>query len=165
MSYPNTASSLAGYGGALVDYGAIGVVDPTTDRSAANVNQAFADVAAMTHTSGRAWVRFLGHATLPSLALSDASDAAWGNSAPVLPVVTKGGTGIYVVTWPTTITDELGNSQSVVLRTADASVEGSTPYWTPQCSMTSANVVTVYTFNTSAAANDLAGVTIFLQVG
>ena len=49
---PETAS-LASYGGPKNDYSA--VIDPSTDWSAAGVNPAYGDVAALTHTAFRVW--------------------------------------------------------------------------------------------------------------
>lgn len=148
------------------------VTDPTTDQTAGQnntgnpgANQQMTSTAAMTHTSRRCWARFLGNATTPTIAVSNGHDAHWGSGSPVKPTVAHTGTGTYTMTWPATVTDALGQSHTVNLRWAKVQVEGATPYWPPQCSVTSPNVVTVYTFDTGHSANDLVGVTIFVEAG
>jgi hypothetical protein len=153
--------TIATYGGALVDEAP--VRDATTDESAASINLVKMNVAGATHTQDRAWVRFVGHATTPADPTSNVHDAVWGDSVSVKPSPAKGGTGIYDITWPATVTDELGATHSVNLRTARCSIEGSALYFAT-ATVTAPNVVRVRIFNTSFAANDAAGVTFLLTV-
>lgn len=151
------------FGGALEDYG-IGIVDPTTDRAAEDGNKAFANVAMMTHTNPRAVCRFVGHATTPTDPTSGlVHDAQWGDAVAVKPTVAKTGTGVYTITWPTDVDDELSESHALNLKAAWGQAEGSTAYHV-QCSVTSANVVTVYVFDMAGTANNAAAATISVWV-
>lgn len=157
-------SSIADYGvpaGGFQDGEGIAVVDPTTDQSGAAASAAFCDVAQMTRTADRCWARFVAGAS-PALAATNPHEAMWGNSAGVAPVVAHIATGQWTVTWPATVTDQLGNSHNVNLRKARVTVEGSTLGFA-QCSVTSPNVVTVYGFSTAFAANDLTGITLLVE--
>jgi hypothetical protein len=161
MTLPNQADPDT-YGmpsGGWSDYDPL--VDPTTDVASAGGNNFIADVAGMTHTARRCWARFVG-GTSPTLATSNSNGAVWGEGAPPTPAHSS--TGVYTMTFPTTITDAMGVTYPVNLRWAKASVEGSTAYWNPQCTV-SGNVITIYTFNSSASPNDLSGVTIFVEAG
>jgi hypothetical protein len=154
MTFPDT-DSLNTYGGELVDYAP--VIDPTTDRSAAAMNSALASVAGMTHCAPRAICTFTTHATSPVLVNSL---AAWGdNSFVVAPTIAHSATGTYTITYPTSYTNELGDTQTISLRYAHGQAISSTRYGV-QCEVTSANVVTVYTFNAAGSANDIAGVNV-----
>ena len=111
MPLPDT-DDVAVFGGAnLVDYGGQGVIDPTTDRGASSVNPLVNDVACMTHTAVRAWVRFAPTGTsTPSLVASDtlwAGSTNGGNPNNAAPVPTRTGVGLYVVTLPSTVYDEI----------------------------------------------------------
>lgn len=119
MALPGIAS-FDDYGGEKQDYSP--PEDVTTDRSAAEINPAFADVAAMTRMIPRAYVAFTADGGGPACTIVD-SDAVWGNATAVLPVLTYNGDGDYTVEWPSTIVDELGNTVSVNLRRGMAQTE------------------------------------------
>ena len=157
-------SSASDYGmpdGGFKDGEGIAVVDPTTDQSAAGASAQMVDTAQMTRTAVRCWVRFVAGAS-PTLAATNPHEAMWGNSNAVTPVVGKTATGTWTVTWPATVTDQLGGSHTLNLRKATAKVEGSTLKFV-QCSVTSPNVVTVYGFDTTFAAYDLTGITLLVE--
>lgn len=162
MTFP-AKDTIAGYGGVLNDYAA--VVDPTTDRPAAGSNQAYGTAAAMTHNAAKAFARVVLAASTGALALasSNGHDAAWGSSAPVVPTLVRTALGVFTITWPATITDEIGATQSVFFRYAQGTVEGASAYLLTS-SVTAANVVTLYAWTTAGAASDLVGVTINLTV-
>ena len=155
MALPGSAS--------INDYGGIKqndepVEDYTTDEDANDRNRAFEDCAAMTHTATRCWRSFIGNATTPTDPVTSIHDANWGNSLGVKATVARVATGQYTVTFPTTVTDELGVVHTLVLRRAWVNAEGST--FTPcQATVTSSNVITVYTYNAAGAANDGVGIT------
>jgi hypothetical protein len=161
MTFPEN-DTLDTYGGALND--AQPVEDPTTDRAAVAANQAYASAAAMTGTAPLAWCRFTADATTPLLAAQNGSNACWGNTAPVRPVVTHLGTGHYRVTYPTTVTDALGVVHTVNIKRAAASVEGAALQFASVVPF-SGNIVDVYTFNAALAANDIVGSTLYLVIG
>lgn len=150
MTFP-AIDSINTYGGVLTDYAP--VADPTTDRPAAGVNKALATVAMMSHCAPRAIVQFTGHATTPVL---NDHDAAWGDGVSVAPVVTVSGTG-YDITFPSSITDENGDTQSVSLRWGHAQSTSASEY-SAQVSATSSNVLHLNTF-AAGVANLAAGVT------
>jgi hypothetical protein len=102
MTLPDI-DTLTTYGGGLNDFSP--VVDPTTDRPAAGANAAYASLAAMTATAPRAWVRMtLNGASAPTLV---AHNSHWGNQIGVAPVLSRSSAGVLVVTWPTTVTDQI----------------------------------------------------------
>lgn len=146
----------ASYGGALANYAA--VEDPTTDEDASWRNLYAANVAAMTQTIARAWCAFEGHGTTPVDPASNIHGAVWGDSLGVKPVVERTGTGVYTITWPETVSDELNEEHTVNLRRCWASVSGSSLYFHTE-TVTAPNEVTLRVFNTSFAANDGVGVT------
>ncbi len=132
------------------------IENPTTDLPAPLANQFMADCAGMTRTATRAWARFTAAASTGAMTLND-YDTTWGEVfTNVAPVEARSSTGVFTLTFPQTITDSLGNTYTVNFRRAAVSVEGSTLYLA-QCSVTAANVITCYVFNTSFAANDAVG--------
>ena len=99
------------------------VEDVSTDRSALEVNTAFAGISMMSHTSVRAWVNFTLGAT-PQIADGyTAWDAQWKSATPTLPIIANTGTGIYTVTFPAQVEDDmkLGNLHSLNFRSVQAS--------------------------------------------
>jgi hypothetical protein len=174
MTLPNVADPNADYGmpdGGFADY-LKSPTDPTTDWTSGNPpdttgtggpggNQLIVDVAGMTRTARRCWARFVA-GTSPTIATHDAN---WGNDSGVKPLVAHGSTGVFTLTWPTTITDKLGVIRSVNLRYPERpNVEGAVLYFA-QATMTSPTLMTVYVFNSAGAANDATGVTIFVAAG
>lgn len=108
MPLPSTPSSLDTTGGQHGDYHQ--QEDPTTDLLAAQFDQLSVDCSSMTRITRQAWVLFSG-LTYTSGTQSipvTLHRALWGFSNAVKPVVDQTATGVYHVTWPTTITDELG---------------------------------------------------------
>ena len=158
-------SSVDDYGGLLADYDP--VVDPTTDREATAMNQALVDTAAMTQTAGRAWCRIvLGSA--PALANPNGSGAGWGNSVPPVPTH-PAGNGAYVVTWPATVTDALGNTKAlnftrIVACHLETALGGPT-FGFAQALVLGAYSVGVAVGDHTGTAADLAGVVLYIEVG
>lgn len=148
------------YGGPKTDEGPI--ESPTTQLSGPDYTKLAASTAAMTHTGIRAWVRFVTAATTGAMTLTS-HDAGWGNSAPVTPLLARTGTGVFTVTWPTSVNDELSLPHTVNARAVLAPVvEGSTAANTARVAITAPNVLTVYTFASGVAA-DIVGSTIGVQ--
>jgi hypothetical protein len=156
-------ATLQGYGGALLDYSP--PVDPTTDPSAAGRNPAFADIAAMTHVAPRAFARFALSGTVLAPVLL-AHDETWnnGNPANVAPVVARAGVGIYTVTWPATVFDEIpagmpGSSPAgfpVNLRGGWACASNVADFYDAHVVPTAPNVLTLYLWTFSGGAFVLA---------
>ena len=137
------------YGGSKTDYTAI--VDPTCDRSAAEINTAFASAAMATRTSIRAYCQILGHATTPTIV---SHNAQWGNSLAVIPVIVRSATGVYSLTFPATVLDALGNTQSINLSSGQISITNTTPGFATVTKV-NANTFTVSLFSAAGTASDL----------
>ena len=113
--------SLAYYGGPTQDQ--TPVIDPTTDRSAAGINQALSSVGAMTLTAVTAWVRFqIVTGSPPTVGVINYS-AIWNNGNNPAPTISRTSTGIYVITFPGTVYDDIPTQLSGV----NGVVPGSTP--------------------------------------
>lgn len=116
---PNSAT-YSDYGGEKQDYSA--PEDPTTDRSAAEMNEAFLDTAAMTRTISRAWFTFTvsgGVCTVTD------HDAVWGNDLSVKPAVVYQIPGRYLVSIPPSVVDARGVSRTPNLKCGGANAEDS----------------------------------------
>jgi hypothetical protein len=160
-------SSLATFGGTMTNYSA--VVDPTTDEDAKYRNRYACDVAMMGHTSVRAICRFLAvNGSDPTdSTIGFVHDALWGSLVAVKPTVARTGEGVWTVTWPSTVDDELtaedasiggGVTHSVSIRAAIAqgtAVSGVLKHATAE--VTSSTVVTVRGFLADGTADDIAG--------
>lgn len=168
MTLPDI-SSLDHFGGALNNYAP--VTDPTTDEDAKYRNRYACDVAMMGHTAPRGFVRFVtANGSDPTDPASNPHDALWGSSFAVKPAVARTGEGVWTVTLPTTVADELtsedasiggGVSHTVNVRAvlAQASaVSGVLKFATAE--VTSANVITVRGFLANGTADDIPGATI-----
>jgi len=159
LTLPDT-DTLANVGGALVDYGS-GVEDPTTDRPAAAANIGYADAVAATHTAVRAWVRIVGSATAPTVATHD---SVWGNTLAVAPTLVRNGVGDITITWPASVTDELGAAHNVNIRGCQSpNVEGAT-LGIMNLTQVTANTARLRMLSTAGAASDFAGVTVLCAV-
>ena len=155
MSLPNS-DSFDQLGGKKINYSQI--EDPNTDVDAGQYSQMCFDVAMMTATSPRCWVRFTG-GTSPVLV---AHNSVWGNSAPVTPVIAHTSTGTYTITFPSTVNDGLGTPSSTItvnLRVAWDSVDGGLFTQSARAWVTAPNVISVKTY-LSGASDDLSGITI-----
>lgn len=97
-------ASIASYDGVKADYSA--PIDSSTDRTAAGVNPAYGDVAAMTHTAFRAWIRLTLYSSgaAPTVV---AHDETWNNGLNAAPVAARTTGGQFTVTYPSTVVDEI----------------------------------------------------------
>lgn len=143
------------------------VEDASTDQSAAQHNQMTCDVAMMTRMGPRASVTFTG-ATYTSgtqvLAVT-AHRAQWGNAAPVAPTVSQTATGVFIATWPATVTDELGATVSVSFTEIESiAVGGSTVplLWT--FGTVTANTAVFYLWTDAGAASPANAKSIILRM-
>jgi hypothetical protein len=154
--------TLATLGGALQNYSP--VEDPTTDLDAATYNITRLDVASMTQTSNRAWVNFTANTTTGTMTLV-AHAAHWGSSIAVAPTLARVTTGTFTVTWPATVTDDLGNVHTLNMRFAKGNARGGGTYYDVQAQPSGLNSVTVYVYNSANALTDAAGVAIDIWWG
>ncbi len=138
--------SLASVGGSLQDYSA--VKDPTVERPASGANTAYYDAVAATNTVPRAWARITLNGSATPILVAHA--ATWGNALAVAPTPARSTNGLYTVTWPATVNDEIpptspgggSNPHTVNLRWGNANVRGATIFQS-QVDITSANVATL----------------------
>ena len=122
MSLPPDTLSYSDLGGTKTEYSA--PVDTSTDRSAAEVNLAFAATAAMTRTSTKLWFKFsVSGAGAPTLV---AWDASWKGGTVTPPTIALIATGKYTITLPATVLDEQGTSHSLNFQGVTASICKST---------------------------------------
>lgn len=163
MTLPDKDSATGTFGAPFTNFHP--VEDPTTDMDAGAGNKLIADVAMMTHTVGRAWVRFAG-LTLsggpPDAITVVDHDALWGSGTSVKPTVSHTATGVYVITWATTQVDELGVSHTLNIKRPMAWALSGDRSNAKVVSFT-ANTITINTFNDAGAANALNGTTIFVE--
>lgn len=153
MALPGVAS-IATYGGALKNFSA--VRDSTTDRAAAGTNPAYGDLAAMTHTAPRAWLRFQPNgSSAPTFAPTNAHDEMWNNGNNAAPTITRSTTGTYAAAFPSTVLDEIpsgldgANSAGYALnlRAPFANIElGSTTNYDVRAKVTAPNIITILIF-------------------
>lgn len=136
------------------------VVDPETEMAAAYMNRMIAQLAMVSHTLPRAWVRVTA-GIAPSAA---DHDAVWGDGAGVAPTLARTGTGVYTVTWASAYDDlqDQAEEHQLTLRAASVSVSHSGAARIPQWTLTSATVVTVNVYDAAGAAADCDA--FFLQV-
>ena len=162
-------SSLDDFGGPMANYAP--VTDPTTDEDAKYRNRYACDVAMMGHSAPRGFVRFVTtNGAAPTDPTSNIHDAMWGSTAGVKPVVARTGEGVWTVTLPATVDDELtaepvavggGVTHTVNVRAAFAQatpVAGVLKHAVAE--PTAANVITVSGFLADGTADDITGSTI-----
>ena len=153
--------TVADYGGALENYAP--VEDPTTDQDADAANEWKASTAAMTHTATRAWVRMVSQAATPTSPSTNLYDSMWGSDLSVAPTFARTGVGVYTITWPATVTDELGEPHALNIRWGRGSLENQAAVVCVE--PTTVNSVTVRLFDMAGAAADYAGKVILVEVG
>lgn len=160
MTLPSI-DTLGTYGGAKQNYSQI--EDPLTDRDADDANKAYASCAAMTQTAVRAWARMVCNTSTGALTLAPTNpcDATWPNTLANRPTLTRVSTGIFRLTWPTTITDDLGSDHELNFRAAECHIE--TAFGFTQARVVAANIVEIRLANTSGTASDFAGITVFVK--
>jgi len=151
-----SVASLSTYGGALNDYSP--PIDASTDRPAAGANPAYGDTAAMTHTAIRGWARFTpAGSSTPTLA---SHDETWNNGNNSAPTIARSEEGIYTLTYPATVYDEIpatspggvsgGYALNLRAGFCNEEIGGSTLY-KAIAFITSPNVVTVKIFSVGSS--------------
>lgn len=113
--------SIDDFGGVKKD--GVPVEDPKIEMSAAEDMRRSEDLAHLTHTSERAFVRFATStgSNGPIAATGGASHMGTGSAD--LPVIAKVGTGQYTITYRATFTDKLGIVEPVVFRGSSGRVK------------------------------------------
>lgn len=149
MPLPSEPSDLDTYGGPKID--ADDPVDGDTDRKAAEVNQAFLDLGQMTNMTHKARLAFtVADGVVRHRAL-------WGSALAIKPNFVHAGTGVFSFTFPTSITDALGEVHDISFTDGLTNFTGSTPY---VCNVTvdTANTITVRVWSVAGSLTNPAGV-------
>jgi len=108
------------YGGEKVDRTA--AQNRETDVSADDINALAEHSAQMTRTSMKAIVAFTTvSAGAPQVAVASWWSTQWGRGVAQKPTIAKTDQGIYVITFPTTFADGLGNTETLAFQ--DGAVE------------------------------------------
>lgn len=134
------------------------VVNPRTEVDFAEYERLCTTVAQLSHTVPKALLRCDDTAGVQDYA------SVWGDTVSVRPTVVRTGTGIYTITWAASYADLNPTvarqvSTPVAIRFAVAAYDVfsgypvNTLYPSPQAALTSANVVTVYTFDSGGASD------------
>ncbi len=161
MTLPDT-DSMDTFGGVLVNYG--DVEDPTTDEDAAYRNKYVADTAMMTVTAPRAFVTFVGSNSSPGDPSGFVHGAMWGSGPDVKPVVTIASPAEYLITYPATVIDPLDVEHTLNFRRAYAQIESSGVLRHAAAKVSSANTVTVWTFDGTATIDYCVGCNITVWI-
>lgn len=139
------------------------VQDPTTEVASAFFNRMRAQVAMLSHTAPRAWVRVTVAAGVATLA---DHDAVWGNTAPVAPVVARLGAGSFTVTWAAAYTDlrddGSAESHSVTIRAINVGLKTSGAILAHSYAISSPNIAGLNVYNSVSAGTDPAEFTLFV---
>lgn len=143
---PTTISS---YGGPYVDAGT--VENPQTDLSADYGNLVMEHTAQLTNTAVRVIVSFAPAASDPVVV---DHDSLWGSGEAQKPTIARGSAGIYVITWPATMTDGLDEVETVALRYAKSELDTDSDY---RCNVSArtANTITVRCRDAAGTLSDL----------
>lgn len=144
------ASDILTYGAPKKNY-EISVVDPETDLDATEYNKLACDVAMASRMVDRAEVQFTG-GTAPTVV---SFEAVWKSKTMTTPIVTRTATGVYAITLPTSVQDELLGSHNVNLKAASGSCAGATALHVQATADT--NVITAYVFDMAGAPADGSG--------
>ena len=159
MSTLPTASTYESLGGQIIDYDEI--VDPTTDLPASADCETRANVAAMSRMTKRVWFTWTNNGSVGTIVLFD---SVVGNSAGNYPTINKQNTGHWRFTFPALVVDLLGNETAWSFKTASGQVLHNEPIHV-QCKVIAPNTIDVYMWTLpSAAANDVGGVSINVEV-
>lgn len=160
MALPGKATLADTYGGPYANERP--VEDSTTEVDAPFFNEMGADTAAATRTAVRAWVAFAGltyTAGDQSIAVVD-HDAVWGGAIGVIPTIIQNPAGTYVITWPTTVDDELGETHTLDIQMPLQPTLITATLMDVRVSAFTANTITLKTFSAAGAADALNGIPI-----
>ncbi len=143
---PTTISS---YGGPYVDAGT--VENPQTDLAAAYGNMLMEHVAQLSNTAPRVIVSFAPAASDPVVVTHT---SMWGSGDAQKPTIARGLAGIYVITWPATMTDGLDGVETLALRYAKSELDTDSDY---RCNVSArtANTISVRCRDNTGTLSDL----------
>lgn len=148
-------------GGPFID--AEPVENPQTEQSADLGNRMLEDVAQMTRTSEKAFLKFATQTGNGSITPHADSRTQWGSSSAYFPTLSHTATGTYLATYDTEyddglvggVSDAVAETETVSFIGGGGDVHGST-FGHVQVSLAD-NVVTIYVFDAAGALTDLGG--------
>ncbi len=141
------------------------ITDPTTEISADILKEIAVNSCAATHTVSRAIVSFqcaTYTSGSQSITVID-SDAVWGNLALVLPTVVQTSAGVYVITWPESLHDELGGDHTVNIRFPHNPVVIGSTYGSAMVVSKTAHSITIQAYDIDCVPDSLNGDTIVVS--
>lgn len=134
------------------------VEDPSTELSADYYEVMAEDVAQLTRTAYRAILVFTTSAASPANAVR--TQTCWGDPLSYAPVITRGGVGIYTLTYPASFLDGLNVSETVSFFAAHGQVSSLTEDGYVRCTVAGAVInVRVYRSDTNALSDFTTGTT------
>ncbi len=142
-------------GGLKVDEHA--VEDDATDLGADYWNELITDAAAMAQTSFRAWALVGLAATTGAMSIV-AHGAQWGADIAVRPTPSRSSDGVFVLTWPATVTDALDVVHNVSFRGFLRPNLDSATLYHAQCASNAANSVTFRVWDAAGSLSNAVGV-------
>lgn len=134
------------------------IEDITREEDAEDRNRFVTDVAMLTRTAARCVADVMLEAATVDMVLIE-HESMWGAESAVAPTMTRASTGVFRVTWPASVQDELGESHDVNLQRAQVSVRGTAPLLHTE-EVTAPNQITVRIFDLAGAPDDAAGTVI-----
>jgi hypothetical protein len=155
MSDPRTIET---YGGVFDD--AEPVEDPTVEQSADYANRLHEDVAQLTRTTFKAWVKFVPTGVAaPTTVVASAGRSHMGTGGGNLPTIAKTGTGTYTITYPASWTDDTDEDEDISFIDGFAMVNGGNADVgsTAQIVSIIANVVVIKVYDETFTLADLSG--------
>lgn len=164
MGLPDSSDISDDYGGPYANQRP--TEDGSTEMDAEFGNQLMNDVAMMTHTTPRAWVAFTGHTWSGSgtdVVVPSDHDAHWGSSTPVRPTIGQASANRYVITWPATVTDQLGVAKTLNIRYPHEPSTLDSALSRAKVVSKTANTLTIDTFNAAGSANALNGIPVYVS--
>lgn len=160
MTLPRT---IGDYGGPFVD--ALVVENPTTEQSADFANRDFADLAQLTNTPIKVWVRFALSTGGAGAITPIFGRSHMGVGSGELPTIAKLATGSYTITYPATWTDVLGVVETIGFYFSFASVHDLSIAGHLQTTGNLDNIISLKAFDMAGSASDLTGVIVTVFAG
>jgi hypothetical protein len=103
----------------------------------------------MTRTAFRSVVSFTASSAGAVLV---AFESLWKAKTPTPPAITRVGVGVFTITFPAVVNDEIGKAHTLDFRVASGSANGATPYHVQ--AVTAGNVITAYVFDMAGTLID-----------
>lgn len=152
---------LGDYGGPFED--ALPIEDPETQLSADQYNRLAEDTAQLTRTGTRAIVRF--STTTGAEPMVQSACSIWGNGDAQRPALKRAAAGHYMITYPPSFVDELGQEEEVFFSYCFPQIEGAAPGHARLLSV-EGSMIKMAVFDATWSASDLGGgviVTLWLR--